>query len=87
MDDVHSTHCAPSVIEDPFFVQVDVVGEFGVCGEVGDDGSDDCSGVVAVLVNGLEGEGVELGWIEDVDFFVGSNAQSKTEERSRDDDP
>jgi len=66
VNNVHGTHGAASVVEDPFLVEV-YVGLGRSVLQVGHDVGDDSASVIAMLCNCALREVVQLGWLEDVE--------------------
>lgn len=68
VDNVHGSHSATGVVEDPLLIQVHKWLGRGVL-EVGHDISDDGAGVIAMLRNSTLREAVQLRRVENVETF------------------
>lgn len=55
VNNIHSTHCTSSIIENPFFLKIEMGFDRVDSGELRDDIGDDGLRVIAMLVNGTEG--------------------------------
>lgn len=69
MNNVHGAHGSAGIVEDVFFFEIEMGLDAVDGGELGDDARDYGLGVVAMFIDGVEGDLVELGWIEDVEAF------------------
>lgn len=55
MDNIHSTHCTSSIIENPLFLKIEMGFDRVDGGELRDDIGDNGLRIIAMLVNGTEG--------------------------------
>lgn len=55
MNNIHSTHCTSSVIENPFFLKIEMGFDGLDSGELRDDIGDNGLRIIAMLVDGTEG--------------------------------
>lgn len=55
VNNIHSTHCTSSIIENPFFLKIEMGFDRVDSGELRDDIRDNGLRIIAILVNGTEG--------------------------------
>lgn len=55
VNNIHSTHCTSSIIENPFFLKIEMGFDRIDSGELRDDIGDNGLRIIAMLVNGTEG--------------------------------
>ena len=68
MDNVHGTHGTTCIVENPFFIQIDV-GASGALTQLSHNLGDDCTCVVAVVGDGALGQIVQMVLVENVEAF------------------